>query len=252
MDPALAAPSEDTMAFVGRTDELRRLAAAAALAQSGVPQLVLVEGEGGIGKTQLLDRFLAGLDGFVVARAVAEHSQVDRAYSTAGQLSAGLAARSATLCPPPAPPAAGSPLAVGAELVRMLDSSQAKGAVALVTDDFHWADLASAQALTFAWNQLLADRVLIVLAFRQLDGRRDAVLQQLLRTVPDRTTHLHLNGLTRQETAELAAEAGPAGLPASSLERLYAQTDGRRAAVFERRGRRPRGRPGPFGGHRGG
>ena len=46
--------------FVGRAGELAVLEAAAAAARRGQPQVVLVEGEAGAGKSSLLARFAAG------------------------------------------------------------------------------------------------------------------------------------------------------------------------------------------------
>ena len=49
--------------FVGRAGELAVLAAAAAAARRGQPQVVLIEGDAGGGKSSLLTRFASGLAG---------------------------------------------------------------------------------------------------------------------------------------------------------------------------------------------
>ena len=56
--PSAAAGRE---VFVGRAGELAVLEAAAAAARGGQPQVVLVEGGAGAGKSSLLARFAAGL-----------------------------------------------------------------------------------------------------------------------------------------------------------------------------------------------
>jgi predicted ATPase len=48
--------------MVGRTAELRALTAAAAEAAAGIPRVVVVGGEAGIGKSRLLDELCETLD----------------------------------------------------------------------------------------------------------------------------------------------------------------------------------------------
>ena len=58
--------------FVGRAAELGVLQAAVESARARSPQVVLVEGDAGIGKTMLLRHFLDALTGVVVVRASGE------------------------------------------------------------------------------------------------------------------------------------------------------------------------------------
>ncbi|GMA92435.1 hypothetical protein GCM10025869_29640 [Homoserinibacter gongjuensis] len=60
---------QTTSPMVGREAELRELTAAATEASSGVPRVMVVGGEAGIGKSRLIDELCAGLDAStVVAR----------------------------------------------------------------------------------------------------------------------------------------------------------------------------------------
>ena len=72
--------------FVGRAGELAVLEAAAAAARRGQPQVVLVEGEGGAGKSSLLARFAAGLVGAAVLRAGGDEAELLLPYGVVGQL----------------------------------------------------------------------------------------------------------------------------------------------------------------------
>src|ERR1700752_3394692 len=65
--PALAPPVSDTL-VVGRDRELHELRACLEQAVSGTRQLVFVTGEPGIGKTTLIERFLAEAPGLRIAQ----------------------------------------------------------------------------------------------------------------------------------------------------------------------------------------
>ena len=139
------------------------LEAAAAAARRGQPKVVLVEGDGGIGKSTLLARFASGLAGAAVLRASGDEAELLLPYGIVGQLVA--SARGAG--GPPGLLAADlsdgvDPLAVGAELVGWL--GQFRGMVLTVIDDLQWADGPSARALLFAVRRLQADQVLVVVS----------------------------------------------------------------------------------------
>ena len=153
LPPAAAAGRE---VFVGRTGELAVLEEAAAAARRGQPQVVLVEGEAGAGKSSLLARFAAGLDGAAVLRAGGDEAELLLPYGVVGQLTAsarGAGGRPGLLAAELTDRV--DPLAVGADLVVWLGQAGRGRAVALVlVDDLHWADGPSARALLFAVRRL--------------------------------------------------------------------------------------------------
>jgi DNA-binding CsgD family transcriptional regulator len=67
---------EHTQPFVGRRAELTALRAELATVRSGRPRVVLLEGPSGIGKTAMLDHFLADESDFTVLRATGEHAVI--------------------------------------------------------------------------------------------------------------------------------------------------------------------------------
>src|SRR3954451_10668594 len=189
--------------FVGRQEQLASLQEALA----AVPAVVVVEGEPGIGKTTLVDRFVEPLAHMRVVRASGVESERDLSFGVADQILRRCAAD-------PVVGVTADPVIVGA---RLLDALADAAPVVLVVDDAQWADAASLRALLFAWRRLVADRVLVVLA------TRDGCLPEGLVKAVDR--RLRLPPLGAVELARLAAGLG-VELPVPDAERLHAHTGG--------------------------
>ncbi len=208
--------------FVGRAAELALLRGALADATARRPRTVLVEGPAGVGKTALIERFLAepGIDRApAVLRAGGDEAETLLAYGIVEQL-----ARSAGLDPTTVTGTADpldDPVTVGTRLLRMLDRDDE--AVIVVIDDAHWADRPSLSALVFALRRLVADPVLTVL------GVRDAVtgLPESLRRLVDghQGTVVPLPGLAEPELRDLATQMG-APLSPVAARRLHDGTQG--------------------------
>jgi len=210
--------------LVGRRAELDVLDGALALARGGQPQLVLVEGDAGIGKTALVDRFLGtARHDVVVLRARADELESHLAFGVATQLLASNVPPGARARVPPVPfPRDLDPLAAGAQLLATLGELQGDAATVVVAiDDVHLADSSSTAALVFAARRLLADRVLLVLTARP--GALDAGWARLLATGAGR--RLVLAGLAPDGVRELAAQLDVA-LSEREARWLHGQTDG--------------------------
>ena len=149
--------------FVGRAPELARLRVALDEARAGHPQLVVLEGPGGIGKTTLLERFLAGENDLAVLRVSGEQWEKPPALRAAGPTRAGREQRRAL-----SSSAAQEPITVGTRLLELWGDLQDERVVVTVIDDAHWADIDSLRALLFAMRRLITDRVLVVVATRDL------------------------------------------------------------------------------------
>ena len=190
----------------------------------GQPQLVLVEGDAGIGKTALVDRFLGtARHDVVVLRARADELESHLAFGVATQLLASNVPPGARARVPPVPfPRDLDPLAAGAQLLATLGELQGDAATVVVAiDDVHLADSSSTAALVFAARRLLADRVLLVLTARP--GALDAGWARLLATGAGR--RLVLAGLAPNGVRELAAQLDVA-LSEREARWLHGQTDG--------------------------
>lgn len=129
-------------AFVGRADELAALEAG--------PRVLVIEGEAGIGKTTLVERFLARHPEARVWRASGDETEVGVSFAVVDQLlrSAGLEDVDVLRS---------SHLAVGLELLE-----RAAAADVIVVDDAHLADADSLRALLFCARRLATRFVLVV------------------------------------------------------------------------------------------
>ncbi|MGI5359087.1 helix-turn-helix transcriptional regulator [Streptomyces sp. CA-252508] len=218
--------------FFGRTDELARLHERWAAALRSEPQLALVTGPAGIGKSALVRRFLARLEPACrVLRAGGDESEADLPYGVMAQLSAHgpEAAPDSPLgdlrrCAAPGA-AVPDPVVVGAALIDALGGLQEDTPVLMVIDDAHWADTPSLHALTFVLRRLSVDRVLTVFVTR--DAAHPRLPPGLRRMLDDDTTlRLTLEGLGMPELAALNAALGPSPLPHAALARLRRHTHG--------------------------
>jgi DNA-binding CsgD family transcriptional regulator len=217
--------------FVGRLPELSLLDRALTDARAGEPQVVLIQGEAGIGKSALVSEFLRAQAGMPVVTAVGDEAEAFLPYGIVQQLAAGAADVSDAaltslelLCA--GPPADADPLRVGVELLALISFLEGTRAVALVIEDLQWIDPMSARALLFASRRLSAERVFVILTCRPggmphlgegwrrfLDGDR-------------RVTRFTLDGLDVIELGMLCRALGRTGFSDRTFRKLREYTGG--------------------------
>ena len=184
-----------TAVFVDRDTELRELHEAIAMASAGHPQAMIVEGEAGIGKTTLIERFLSDLDDVVALRAAGDESEAHVAFAIADQLLRAGGRRSDAL-------RAEQYVTVGLELLELSSSAPDDATSVIVVDDAHLADSESLRAMLFATRRLVASRVLVILVVR---GSAESVLAEGWRKV---ASVLALGPLGPADIVELGAALG--------------------------------------------
>jgi DNA-binding CsgD family transcriptional regulator len=255
--------------FVGRADELARLAAARDRAAAGTPTTVVVGGEAGVGKTRLVGeamtdaraagaRVLVGgcveLGGEGVPFApliealrsfVRELDEPELATLVGGQARAELA----RLLPELGPAAgAGDRAAFGGDpgpwsdrgrlfelLLGLLERLGGDRPAVLVVEDLHWADRSTRDLLAFLHRNLRRGRLLLVLTYRSDELHRRHPLRPFLAEL-DRGRRVERLELARFGRAEVAAQlAGIQGAPAPAelAERIHARSDGNAFFVEE-------------------
>ena len=212
--------------FVGRREEMRLLRTRLEEVRRGEPRVVVIEGAAGIGKTALLQRFLADAgDDVRVVGATGEEEEHQLPYAIVEQLVRSSrvprtdqrAALGATTIP------SRRAVAIGAGLIELLGALQEHGPVCVLVDDAQWADRPSLVALLFAMRRLQADRVLTVIAVRE-DRAFDLPPGLLKLADGGRGSTLRLRGLPLTELRELAAVITENVIPVSLAEQLREHT----------------------------
>jgi DNA-binding CsgD family transcriptional regulator len=217
--------------FVGRGPDLAALTAALAAARAREPQVVMVQGEAGIGKSSLILEFLSSQPDLRVIAASGEIAEAVLPYGVVQQLSDAAAAASPgalagleLLSHGPGPRA--NPLAVGVELRTLISCLPGKQAAAVVVEDLQWADLPSARALLFACRRLGADRVLVLLTVRPEATSQLGEGWARFLSGDRRSSVLTLGGLDAEELGLLGRRLGRADLSERTVGRLADHTGG--------------------------
>ena len=222
----MTALAEDVDPFVGRSRQIGELTAILAAVRGGRPQIVMIEGPPGIGKTALLNRFLQDQRDALVLRASGEQWEAMVAYGVVDQLfravgvsvAALLASRERAL-------PIEEPIDVGARLIELFADLEQDSPLLVVVDDAHWADLDSLRAVLFALRRLMGERVMAIFALRgEEPSRLPDGLRRLATGATGRT--LFLKPLVKHEVQGLAKALGFREFSARSAERLASHTEG--------------------------
>jgi DNA-binding CsgD family transcriptional regulator len=175
LPPAADATTPATRA--GRHAELAVLAGAVAEAEAGRATSVVVVGPAGVGKTWLLERFVATVGSDTRVLHLELHpAEADLPFAGLHHLLGPLADRIAALPEVPrraiegaldlAPVPPSHAFAVAGGLHRLLADLAEETLTVVVVDDVQWLDAPTHQALMFAIRRLDVDRVVVVLAAR--------------------------------------------------------------------------------------
>jgi DNA-binding CsgD family transcriptional regulator len=221
----------------GRTGELEILGRLIANVRSGQSGVLVVRGEPGIGKTELLRQLIAEASGFAVARVAGVESEMELPSAGLHQLCAPMLGRLGSL---PEPQRRGLSVAFGlasgdspdrflvalAALSLMAEAAEEQPLLCVV-DDAQWLDQASAQALGFIGRRVLAEPVALVFAVRPAVPGGSA--PDPLAGLPE----LRLGGLDEQSARALLATVVSGPLDESVRARILEETHGNPLALLE-------------------
>jgi DNA-binding CsgD family transcriptional regulator/tetratricopeptide (TPR) repeat protein len=211
--------------------------------------VLVVHGEPGVGKTALLDYAVAAARGFRIARTFGVEAEMELPFAAAQQLCSAFFELMERLPQPqqealgvafgliggPAHPAPNQ-LLVGLAVLGLLAEAAEEQPLVCVVDDAQWLDRASARTMAFVARRLLAEKIALVFAAREM-GVALAGLPQL-----------DVGPLGHRDARALLDSVLPARLDEQVLERIVAETRGNPLALLELpRGLSPAQLAGGFG-----
>jgi DNA-binding CsgD family transcriptional regulator len=222
----------------GRHSECQSLDQLLADVEAGRGRVLVLRGEAGVGKTALLEYLLQAASGFRIARAAGVESEMEMAFAGLHQLCGPMLGHLDRL-PRPQRDAlrvafglsAGSPpdrFLVGLAVLSLVADAAEEQPVVCVVDDAHWLDRVSAQTLVFVARRLLAERVALVFAVRELAAPLGSDTDQLA-GLPE----LAVRGLRVQDARALLESAVPGRLDERVRDRIVAETRGNPLALIE-------------------
>ena len=215
-------------------------------ARSGHSAVLVVHGDPGIGKTALLEYAMEAAEDFHVVRTSGVEGELDLDYAALHQLCTPILEFIDRLPDPqrnalgvafglntgPAP----SPLPVGLAVLGLLSEAADQQPLLCVIDDAQWLDDASGAALAFVARRLLAERIALVFATRQVDRGLAGFAQ------------FRVDPLGRRDSRALLESVLVLRLDESVLERIVTETAGNPLALLELpRGLTPAQLAGGFG-----
>jgi DNA-binding CsgD family transcriptional regulator len=217
--------------LLGRRREREVLGRLLNAALSGDGGVFVVYGEPGVGKTALLDWTVAEGHQLRVLRTVGVEGEMELPFAALQQLCLPVLDRSECL-PDPQRDAlsvafglsagqAPDPFLVGLAALGLLSEASQERPLLCVVDDAQWLDRSSARALAFVARRLLAEKIALVFAARELG---DA-----LAGLPE----LHVEPLRHRDARTLLASVLPARLDEHVLDRIVLETHGNPLALLE-------------------
>ncbi|MFD3653200.1 AAA family ATPase [Streptomyces sp. NPDC058620] len=244
--------------FIGRAAELALLTDALVRASDGQPQALLIGGEAGVGKTRLVEEFLAEADRREAVVAIGGCVEIGAdglpfaPFATAlralrrllpEELTEALAGQEGELARllPELGEAGREPndehgTARLFELTaRLLERLSAERALVLVLEDLHWADASTRHLLTYLFRTLRSGRITVIGTYRADDIHRRHPLRPLLAEM-DRLRAVHRIELARFTRAEVRRQLTGilATTPEAALvDEIFDRSDGNAFFVEE-------------------
>jgi DNA-binding CsgD family transcriptional regulator len=226
-------PVPRTPAFRGRARERQALDGLLDRVRGGESAVLVIRGEAGIGKTELMHYCARQASGCRLAQIHGVESEMELPLAALHQLCTPMLSNLDALPEPqqralrvafglasePAP----DRFVLGLAVLSLLAENAAARPLICLIDDAQWLDEASSQVLGFVGRRLLAEPVGLLLAVRETTGER------LFPGLPA----LPLQGLTDEDARALLTAAIPGHLDDRVCDRIVAETGGNPLALLE-------------------
>jgi DNA-binding CsgD family transcriptional regulator len=219
--------------FLDRTSERGALDRLLTSVREGQSAVLVIRGEAGIGKTELLRYAARQASGFRVAQVMSVEAEMELPFAGIHQLCAPMLDRLDVL-PQPQQDALSVALGlasgdvpnrflVGLAVLGLLSAAAEARPLLCLVEDGQWLDDASGLILGFIARRLLAESVGIVVAVREPTTRHDF----------DGLPELLLRGLDEEDARTLLVRAVPGLLDERVRDRIVAETRGNPLALLD-------------------
>ncbi|WP_199237346.1 helix-turn-helix transcriptional regulator [Kribbella antiqua] len=226
-------PSRSSAGLIGRRDECRALDDFLGGVRAGRSAALVLRGDAGIGKTELLKYLFERSAGCRIVRAAGVQSDMELSYAGLHQLCAPLLTGLDRL-PEPQRDALATAFGlrtgtepdrflVGLAVLSLLADAGGKQPLVCLIDDAQWLDNASALTLAFVARRLLAESVMLVFAVRE------PTPEKTLAGLPE----LPVKGLHDRDSRTLLDSVVTGPLDQRVRDRIVAEARGNPLALLE-------------------
>jgi DNA-binding CsgD family transcriptional regulator len=221
--------------LVGRELERQELKHLFEAARRGMSGVLVVRGDGGIGKTALFDEVIASQTAVHATRVSGFEAEIELSFAGLQRLLLPWESEQTRL---PRPQRAALKSAFGqsegvpadrflvglATLTLLAEAASANGPLTCLIDDAQWLDRESLEVLSFVARRLYAEGIVL------LFGLRDPVDHPFpLDGLPE----MHVVGLVDKAAGELLRASAPGPLDSRTVSRIVAETEGNPLAIVE-------------------